>query len=251
MRATMSIIGLYNYDQNLFDDLSLPDGVDDELIINNILMECAELETVYTDPEFMKFAIKYWSAKELPVWDRIYRAELAEYNPIENYDRNEEITENRAGHSAAENKSNRTTGRTAHDQTILEQETGGTHEEHNSNTEHSDTTNVIAGFNTDPMRSKDASVVNVVGNTGNSSSDTGSTTSSGNTNSVENQNEQAATESQLNNTESMQHINHTHGNIGVTTSQQMLESELEIAPKLNVVNYIVTSFKQRFCLLVY
>ena len=47
------------------------------------------------------------------------------------------------------------------------------------------------------------------------------------------------------------HTGRTHGNIGVTTSQQMLEQELEVSPKLNVYNYIIDSFKKRFCLLVY
>ena len=47
------------------------------------------------------------------------------------------------------------------------------------------------------------------------------------------------------------HTSRIHGNIGVTTSQQMLEQELEVAPKLNITNYIVDSFKKRFCLLVY
>lgn len=45
--------------------------------------------------------------------------------------------------------------------------------------------------------------------------------------------------------------NHTSGNIGVTTSQQMLEQEIEVSAKLNVIKMIVDSFKERFCLLVY
>ena len=40
------------------------------------------------------------------------------------------------------------------------------------------------------------------------------------------------------------------GNIGVTTSQEMIKEELEIR-KTNVIDYIVKSFRQRFCLLVY
>ena len=47
------------------------------------------------------------------------------------------------------------------------------------------------------------------------------------------------------------HTGRVHGNVGVTTSQQMLEQEIVIAPKLNVYNYIIESFRQRFCLLVY
>ena len=45
--------------------------------------------------------------------------------------------------------------------------------------------------------------------------------------------------------------NKTTGNIGVTTSQQMLEQEIEVSAKLNVIKMIVESFKERFCILVY
>lgn len=42
----------------------------------------------------------------------------------------------------------------------------------------------------------------------------------------------------------------THGNIGVTTSQQMLESELDIA-EFNLIQQITDIFKQEYCILVY
>lgn len=42
----------------------------------------------------------------------------------------------------------------------------------------------------------------------------------------------------------------THGNIGVTTSQAMLEAELNIA-KWNLLNHIADVFKQEFCIAVY
>lgn len=41
------------------------------------------------------------------------------------------------------------------------------------------------------------------------------------------------------------------GNIGVTTTQQMLREELEIRPQLNIYSYIIEDLKSRFCLLVY
>lgn len=41
------------------------------------------------------------------------------------------------------------------------------------------------------------------------------------------------------------------GNIGVTTSQQMLSSELELIPKLNLIDYITEDFHQEFCLSIY
>lgn len=42
-----------------------------------------------------------------------------------------------------------------------------------------------------------------------------------------------------------------YGNIGVTTSAQMIEGEMELRAKHNIVQTIVNEFKQRFCLLVY
>lgn len=53
------------------------------------------------------------------------------------------------------------------------------------------------------------------------------------------------------NDDSITRENHTTGNIGVTTSQQMLEQEIEVAAKLNVMKIITESFKERFCILVY
>ena len=51
-------------------------------------------------------------------------------------------------------------------------------------------------------------------------------------------------------TETNHHDWHIHGNIGVTTSQQMLQSELDVAKNL-VADIIVDDFKNKFCIVVY
>ena len=53
----------------------------------------------------------------------------------------------------------------------------------------------------------------------------------------------------LNNTDST-HKGRTHGNIGVTTAQQMLEAELKIA-RFNLVKQISDVFIKEFCIMVY
>lgn len=40
------------------------------------------------------------------------------------------------------------------------------------------------------------------------------------------------------------------GNIGVTTTQQMIEQERNIS-EFNIYDYIVRSFKRRFCIMLY
>ena len=42
-----------------------------------------------------------------------------------------------------------------------------------------------------------------------------------------------------------------HGNIGVTTSQQMLEQEFSIIPKMDIIRIISDAWAAEFCLAVY
>lgn len=90
--ATLSILGLYNYDNSIFDNLVTPFDDNDNLV-QNILMECAELEILYPDADFMKFAIGAWSQKQAPIWNKLYKTEKLEYNPLENANRTEETSD--------------------------------------------------------------------------------------------------------------------------------------------------------------
>ena len=236
--ATMSILGLYTYDNTLFDLMCWPNEFtqdDKQATINNILMEGAELEILYPDVPFMKSAIAAWSYKEKPVWQRIHTASLLEYNPIENYRRNE--TESIESSKTEQHSGNDTTSHT------------GTESSTSSNTNTttgSDTGTIdhkVTGYdsNTLVQQSQDST-------TGSSSSQD---TQSGNSAVTHN------TQDQLTHGEQIQHTGDdartllAYGNIGVTTSQEMLEQEMNIAPKLNTISVIVDSFIKRFCILVY
>lgn len=85
----MTLIGLYNYDNTLFDNLTLPTGYDKDTYIESLLLEHGEKPVLYPDPEFMKFSIGAFSRKWALELKKIYEALTADYNPIENYDRQE------------------------------------------------------------------------------------------------------------------------------------------------------------------
>lgn len=96
----MTLIGMYNYDASLFDGVILPEGYEKEVFINSLLLEHGEKCVLYTDVEFMKFALASTSRKWNNELKRIREALSAEYNPIWNYDRNEEYkdkTERKSG----------------------------------------------------------------------------------------------------------------------------------------------------------
>ena len=52
--SRISIYGLYTYDPTLFDGLSLPDQLDAETFVDNLIMDCSDMEVLYPDAEFMK-----------------------------------------------------------------------------------------------------------------------------------------------------------------------------------------------------
>ena len=54
----LSVLGLYQYDNSIFADMLIPSALDRETLINNVLLECAELEILYPDADFFKFAVK-------------------------------------------------------------------------------------------------------------------------------------------------------------------------------------------------
>lgn len=89
-RATLSLIGLYNYDPTVLDGLKLPAALDREVVVDNLLLETEPFELLYPSAKIMRTAIERWSRKELPVWERLQATTEYEYNPIENYDRHAE-----------------------------------------------------------------------------------------------------------------------------------------------------------------
>ena len=87
--ATMSTLGLYEWDNTIFNLLVIPDALDKDTLIENLLAETAELEVLYPNPDVLKALIGVWSKKQLHIWQHLYETTQYEYNPIENYDRNE------------------------------------------------------------------------------------------------------------------------------------------------------------------
>lgn len=93
----LTLIGLYNYDNSLFDNVNLPEGYNKQDFIDAFLLEHGEKLVQYTDFDFMKFSLGVVSRKWYSELERIYTALRAEYNPIWNYDRNEEYDDTTGG----------------------------------------------------------------------------------------------------------------------------------------------------------
>ena len=212
MRPTVSYLGLYNYDSTIFDDFALPDSIsaNKEEFVDEILSELGQLEALYPNADVFKRILKAWSNTRLPEWKRVEAALTAEYNPIHNLDRNEDYTDTNTEKETGTSNSTSNTESTAN----------GTNESTESET----------AFNTETFKNR----------TKNAGTDTANSTASATNNS----NNTVTRET------SVKHTAHLYGNIGVTTSQQMINEELAMR-RGDLESYIIEDFKHRFCVMVY
>ncbi len=97
MQMKITLLGWYSIDENLFDGLIVPDGLDKETVIDSILMRCGEFNIIYSNLDFLKFAIRNWSERHKTQFEKMMRALTEDYNPVHNYDRYEEFSDTKNG----------------------------------------------------------------------------------------------------------------------------------------------------------
>ena len=224
--AWLSILGVYKYDSSVFDNMTLPkaseldltlpymlDSVTDlskDTLVFKMLMDLAELPLVYTDPDTLKFMIGRWSSARTPIWRELWKTTLYKYSPIWNKDG-----------SYTETRNLETTGNTSGSASTTSSGTINT----DRDVEHK-----VTGFDTDSYAADTKDIIN------------DDTTTSGSTNgsSAENRSGREA--------ETIKRVE--QGNIGVTTTQQMIKEQRDIV-LLDMYQVITDEFKKQFCVMVY
>lgn len=250
IHATLSLPGLYIYDNTVLDNLQLPEALNRETVIDNLLLDTVELELLYPDADMMKQAVGFWSKKRLPIWQKLYDTTVLEYNPIWNVDgttREERTIDQTRQYS--ENGSDTRNGSDNRTGTGTERTTGSAESESDQETA-GNTLNKSNTFNSGSMIDNEKTETDGTGRT------TASGTTESNTTRTDTDNatrtETGSSEKSGDETGNTKEILETerHGNIGVTTTQQMIREEREVA-EFDVIQYIINDFKSRFCLLVY
>ena len=84
--ARASILGIYNYEPDIFADVNFPDPIDKATAISTILLQNAELGLLYSDPETLRTALGAWSVASQYSWEKLAATLELEYNPIWNKD---------------------------------------------------------------------------------------------------------------------------------------------------------------------
>lgn len=213
-------------DQHLFDNLVLPEGIDKDDVTDNIMLEGSEFEVVYPDPDLFRAAIGVWGRKYYRTFDKWIKALNIDYDPLENYDRNEhwKDTGDEDSNSEALNVANTTTSNTT-------DSTSGNDRSGNSE-------NQVSAFDSSSYQPSEKTIY---------SEDTDTTETIDSSGSVASNNSDS---SEYHKDNVNEHDGRIHGNIGVTTSQQMLQAELDVQ-RFNIVQQITDLFLQEFCIMIY
>lgn len=95
-----------------FSGMVVPTGMDKDLLIDTIMLNCGEYPMRLTDPYFLTEAIEYWSKSKLRAFERIWTVWNNEYNALYNYDKTEQITDTSAGSNSVTRTANYDTTRT-------------------------------------------------------------------------------------------------------------------------------------------
>ena len=230
---------------DMFEGLTLPEGspLDRDTVINSILMRCGLNFPNYADPKVMKAAIAVWSAQNQYTFDHIAKIYEAEYSPIENYDRYEDMSTNRD-----RTMDDDTTNHSTKNEVILNDNTvtNDLTEQHSGkdSTVDENTTSAYDASTYQPENKSTSDLTHGEKITNTGTVKTNGRIDKGDTN-------DSTTNKDVKELEKTTQNNHIRGNIGVTTATAMQREEYDFIGKYNPYEFIAGLFENSLTLFVY
>lgn len=231
--ATITLLGLYQYgkrrEDDFFETLTFPDGIDKDVVISNLLHNCADYEVLYPDYEFNKQLFELFSKKWKRTFEKWLAVQAINYEPLDNYDRKEAWSD-----STSESTSENTSLSTSESESRSNSTSTSTSDQTSDSTANS---NYISAFNSDTQRA-DTSAALSASTAGQSTHDAISTDDS--VSGLESKEDKDALLDRM-----FEHRGRVHGNIGVKTTQSIYLEEWEL-DKLNIYDEIMVLFAREF-----
>ena len=229
--ARLTLWGIYQYDKTLFDNIVLPEGIDKDNLVSEIMRNSGDLYPYHQVPEYLKRNITFWFSRRLFDFDRMYKSLRMEYSPIENYDRIEDIKrEYKDSGTDTEILTLGSSTTSSHTGTDTDSTQGGGSNEKG-----------VSAYNEDGYTNREKDTETHNSNNTQTYNSTVTNTGSG---SDKTQTDYGKQRTETENTR-------IHGNIGVTTSQQMIESEMSLRAKYDIYKIISREFEREFLVQIY
>lgn len=230
---------------DMFEGLILPAGspLDRDTVINSILMHCGLNYPNFADPKIMKSAITVWSAQNQYTFEHVAKIYEAEYSPIENYDRYEDMNTNRDRTMDDDTTSNNEKTETITGGNTVTNDLTEAHSGKDSTVDENKTSAYDdSNYQPDNKSTSDLTHGEKITNTGTVTTDTSSTKRDSSI--VTNNKDVIENEKTTQN-------NHIRGNIGVVTATAMQEAEYDFLGKFNPYKFIAGLFENDLTLFVY
>lgn len=216
MRTIIPIATLYDYDNSIFNDIYIK-GVSKDQLIEHFLLSYGDLTPVYQNPIYLRRHVTSVACSLQWSIDHLWEITQLDYNPIENYDRMESWEDKGGGTFQKGKVDTEETFNKGSIKTTFGKVTDSTHK--------------VAAFN-----SSNPEVANT-DNTTDSGSDSQTFGADSSHGSVTNGLDESTTTGK--------HEGRIHGNIGVTTSQQMMQAEIDLSKAYNFLDEVCKLYADR------
>lgn len=239
----MNLQNQLDYYPQLLDGVRVPEELDADLVKSEIMLQCGLLTPLYSEPATMAAAIKQWFDVREWTFQHLVNIIKAEYSPIENTDRYDHQERTISGQEQS-----------AGTETGSETRTGsGSDTRANSGSRREDLRET--GNTESKVSAYNASEYSPSGNeTGET---TRSTTGGEAFQETTTRNDNSGVTSDLRRADARTHGSkdifeqHLHGNIGVTTNQEMINQELALLKDFNIYQWIAINLRSTLFLEVY
>lgn len=219
-----------------FSEILTAIGVQPADALEYSAIDFADLECIYTLPEVVKISAMVY-AKNAKKYAMLLDVYNVEYNPIDNVDAHETFTDTRTpdiirtssseGTSSSEVKNNQ------------QRTTTDTPNDYKTTTEISKNPYDNPGYTPETKQETTDSGSRTTTESFSGAADTSSASSTGSSSSTET------------GTETIVHTSYRHGNIGVTSTQQLITQQIELAPKMDILSIVFADLIDAVCIQVW
>lgn len=228
MYTLQSLLNLCNYEGvDIFENCTTPDPIDNELLKSYIIKRCGLLEPVYGEPEVFKMQVKMWYDSNQWRMEHLVKMLLADYAPAENIFEHDHWKEEHTGTDKTSGQDDFVNGN-VHTLSGSDTVTDSTANEH-----------TVSAYNSSSYQSdnKDQRSGNIETQYG--KVDTASGTDS--------------TKYGKNFTygENIEYTRDRNGNVGVKSSSDLMQEELNLLERFNVYETLATWFEKENMIQVY
>lgn len=253
--------------EDIMSGVEVPAPLQVETLKTQIVFRCGLLEPVYSEPEIMQAAIAQFFKREQWNITHLINIILAEYSPIENTDRYSEHTNNTNGTRTVTQSGSSTDQHSGKDQRDIEHSGTDERDESHSGTDERDeshsgtdgTTNTVSAFNSSSYQpdsksdllhgekiDDDLSYGHKIDDDITYGHKIDDDTTYGHK--IEHSDDRSTKDE---NSGSDSYTEHTHGNIGVTTNQELIRQELELLRHFDVYDWIAAKLENELFIQVY